>query len=59
LKRDGTPKDGAFEAVVKVGDPPRELVVQGWFKQAADGTNVITSHAPAYEKTWPTVPDGF
>ncbi len=35
--------------------PPRSVKIQGWFKETSDGTTVITSHAPAYEKSWPKV----
>jgi hypothetical protein len=54
-KADGSPADGFFEAAVKVGSPPRSVKIQGWFKETSDGTKVITSHAPAYEKSWPKV----
>ena len=53
LKRDKTPVDGYFKAKVKVGDPPREMTIEGWFKQAPDGTKTITSHAPRYSESWP------
>ena len=55
IKRDGSPADGFFEATVKAGDPPRDLRIQGWYSQTPKGEKVITSHAPVYEKTWPTV----
>ena len=54
-KADGSPADGFFEAAVKVGSPPHSVKIQGWFKETSDGTKVITSHAPAYEKSWPKV----
>jgi hypothetical protein len=31
------------------------MKIQGWFKETSDGAKVITSHAPANNKTWPTV----
>lgn len=55
LKIDGTPADGFFEATVKIGSPPRDVRIQGWFKEASDGTKLITSHAPAYKKNWPQI----
>lgn len=55
LKKDGTPVDGFFEATVKGGVPPREVKVQGWYKELPGGTKVITSHAPAFDKSWPAV----
>jgi hypothetical protein len=54
-RADGSPADGFFEAAVKVGSPPRSVKIQGWFKETSDGTKVITSHAPAYDKSWPKV----
>jgi hypothetical protein len=53
LKKDGTPADGAFEATIRVGNPPRDLTIQGWFKQAPDGTKTISSHAPASKRRGP------
>ena len=55
LRADGRPADGFFEATVTVGTPPRSVKIQGWFKEASDGTKVITSHAPAFDKSWPKV----
>jgi hypothetical protein len=55
MRADGNPADGFFEATVKVGTPPRGVKIQGWFKQLADGTKVMTSHAPAFDKSWPKV----
>lgn len=55
MKTDGKPADGFFEATVKVGDPPRDVKIQGWFKELPNGAKVITSHAPANNKTWPAV----
>jgi hypothetical protein len=54
-RADGSPADGFFEAAVNVGSPPRSVKIQGWFKETSDGTKVITSHAPAYDKSWPKV----
>jgi hypothetical protein len=54
-RADGSPADGFFEATVKVGSPPRGVKIQGWFKQTSDGSKVISSHAPVYDKTWPPV----
>jgi hypothetical protein len=55
LKKDGSPADGFFEATVQVGSPPRNVKIQGWYTQTADGTKVVTSHAPAFDKSWPAV----
>jgi hypothetical protein len=56
----GSPADGFFEATVKVGSPPRNVKIQGWFKETSDGTKVITSHAPTFDKSWPTIdPKGY
>jgi hypothetical protein len=55
LRADGSPADGFFEATVAVGSPPRSVKIQGWFKETPDGTKVITSHAPAFNKSWPNV----
>jgi hypothetical protein len=55
LRADGSPADGFFESTVKIGAPPRSVKVQGWFKQLADGTKVITSHAPAFDRAWPSL----
>ncbi|MEO7731335.1 MAG: DUF4157 domain-containing protein [Kofleriaceae bacterium] len=55
LKADGAPADGFFEATVNVGAPPRNVKIQGWFKELANGTKVITSNAPANNKTWPAL----
>jgi hypothetical protein len=58
LRRDGTPADGYFEAVVTVGDPPRNIKIQGWYKESSTGKKSITSHTPVFEKTWPNVDPG-
>ena len=55
LKKDGSPADGFFEATVQAGSPPRNVKIQGWYTETADGTKVVTSHAPAYDKSWPAV----
>jgi Bacterial EndoU nuclease len=55
MKKDGTPADGFFEATVTAGDPPREIKIQGWYKETPTGDKVITSHAPAFDKSWPVV----
>jgi hypothetical protein len=52
LKADRTPADGYFEA--DVGTPAGTIRVQGWYKEAGAG-KVISSHAPRFETTWPTV----
>ena len=54
-RADGSPADGFFEATVKIGSPPRDVKIQGWFKETPDGSKVISSHAPVYDKTWPTL----
>jgi len=54
-RADGSPADGFFEATVRVGSPPRDVKIQGWFKETADGSKVISSHAPVYDKTWPSL----
>jgi hypothetical protein len=56
-KADGSPADGFFEATVRAGDPPRDVKIQGWYKKSPDGTDMITSHAPACKKDWPTIPE--
>jgi hypothetical protein len=58
LRRDGSPADGYFEAVVKAGDPPRSIRIQGWYKENSAGERTITSHTPAFEKDWPEVDPG-
>ena len=57
-KKDGTPKDGYFEATVTIGNPPRPVRIQGWWKTGANGNPEITSHAPMRppkDAPWPTV----
>jgi hypothetical protein len=49
------PADGSLQAEVP-GHDGAELTIQGWFKESPDGTREITSHAPRYEKDWPTLP---
>jgi hypothetical protein len=49
------PADGFLEATVRVGHPPRDVRIQAWYNKAPDGTNMITSVAPAFKKDWPTV----
>ena len=41
-----------YRATVDVGSPPRAIRIQGWYKNNAEGKPVITSHAPAFSKTW-------
>jgi hypothetical protein len=55
MRADGTPADGFFEATVRVGSPARDVKIQGWFKEAPDGSKIISSHAPAFDKNWPSV----
>lgn len=52
---DGTPAAGYFEGTVSSpsGKPVR---VQGWFRENADGSKVISSHAPRFDRSWPSVP---
>lgn len=53
-KIDGTPVDGYFEATVDtpVGGAIR---IQGWYRTDPDGKPVISSHAPRYDKAWPSI----
>lgn len=56
-RADGTPADGYFEA--DAAGPNRKMIrVQGWYKEAPDGTKTISSHAPRYDKSWISVPLG-
>lgn len=54
-RRDGSPADGYFEATITDADG-NPLRVQGWFRENPDGTKVITSHAPRFDKNWPELP---
>jgi hypothetical protein len=40
---------------VKAGDPPRDVRIQGWYKETSSGDKVITSHAPMFRDNWPPV----
>ncbi|MFB2877370.1 DUF4157 domain-containing protein [Floridanema aerugineum] len=54
-KADGSPADGYFEASVPTSDGGT-IRIQGWFKQLPDGTKQISSHAPRFDKSWPSLP---
>lgn len=54
MRKDGTPADGFFEASVTLPNG-HDLRIQGWFKQKADGTYEISSHAPRNNREWPSL----
>jgi hypothetical protein len=54
LKQRGS-TEGEFSAIVNVGNPPRTFEIVGWYKVMSNGTRVLSSHAPKYDKNWPLI----